>query len=477
MTNPEIPVAVAPGPRTAWRRFGAGPSGVTIRPRAWYFLPLPIAVFWGVHVVMAMAAYRSPVFSTAWALVVLLGGLAAVSKEDSAAKVAVVVAYVAGAELIWRGTHSMLFWEYGKYVSMLLMGLSLVKNPPRGPVERRAIVFAACLAPSMAILPYFDRQEVAFNISGPVALAIAVLFFNGMPISRGRLVKMCVVFLGPVVGLAALAMSGTLAADPSTFRVGLKATTAGIGPNQVSSVLGLGVFLAFVLLLVGLPKISTRVLIGGTGIWLVAQTLLSFSRGGLWTAAGAIFVVSLHLLRLRRTRLTLLVGALLGFLAIELMVIPLVDQISHGLVSRRFTETNLTGRGKIMKADLLIFLGHPLFGVGPGQSYELHALTYRPSSPHTEFTRLLAEHGIFGVVAIGMLSWMAWDRWRRKTFLLPRALALGLTAWTLLYMGHSAMRLSAPAFCFGLGAARLLAEETRRRVRRRWVIPQPSGTH
>ncbi len=137
---------------------------------------------------------------------------------------------------------------------------------------------------------------------------------------------------------------------------------------------------------------------------------------------------------------------------------PATDRFSHGMVSQRFGDTGMTGRDKIMKADWIIFLENPLLGVGPGQSYGAHAITFNASSAHTEYTRLLAEHGSFGVVAILMLVWMAWRRWRRPERAPEKGVGLAFMAWALLYMGHSAMRLAAPAFMFGLGAALIVLE-------------------
>lgn len=362
----------------------------------------------------------------------------------------IVAAYVVGAELVWRGTDARVFWEYGKYLLILLFGFAVVKQL-RGRLEWRGLAFIACLAPSLAVLPYFDRQEVAFNLSGPVALGLAVLFFSQTTVDRRLLLRLSLVALGPIIGLAFLATFGTLRADPRTFAVGGKATTAGIGSNQVSSVLGLGLFLVFVLLLIGPHRRSFRIVLGALGVWLGAQTVLSFSRGGLWTTAGAILVAAWFLVRDRRRRGTLLAVAVVGFVLFRFVVFPATDRISGGIASRRVIDTDLTGRDKIMKADWVIFLENPLMGVGPGQSYAAHAITHRASAAHTEYTRLLAEHGSFGVAAMLVLGWMVWARWRRKEPIPEKGVGLACMAWALLYMGHSAMRLAAPALMFGLG--------------------------
>jgi O-antigen ligase len=147
------------------------------------------------------------------------------------------------------------------------------------------------------------------------------------------------------------------------------------------------------------------------------------------------------------------------------------------MVTQRFADRGLTGRDRIMKADWIVFLENPLLGVGPGQSYAAHAITFKASSAHTEYTRLLAEHGSFGALAILLLAWMAWRRWRRKERAPEKGVGLACMAWAVLYMGHSAMRLAAPAYMFGLGVALIVLEGSAEGRRWRWLrpVPQPSG--
>ena len=55
-----------------------------------------------------------------------------------------------------------------------------------------------------------------------------------------------------------------------------------------------------------------------------------------------------------------------------------------------------------MYADLFIFVNNPIFGVGPGIGYYErlnHGLSQRVSA-HTEYSRLLAEHGIAGIFVL-----------------------------------------------------------------------------
>lgn len=404
------------------------------------------------NILLAVAAQSSPLISTAWAFSTLAVGVIVLTRKNALNNMVVVAAYVVGAELIWRATQAKVFWEYGKYVLIVLFGLALVRSL-RGRLEWRAILFAVCLMPSLAVLPYFDRQEIAFNLSGPIALGMAIAVLSKVAIDRVLLVRISLAGLGPIVGLAFLATFGTIQADRNELHLWGKASTAGFGPNQVSSILGLGILLVFVLFFVGPRNRLSRFTFGFLGVWLTAQAMLSFARGGLWTAAGAILVAAFFVARDRRERGLLLVAAVAGFVMLRFFVIPATDELTGGGVSQRFSSFDLTGREKIMKADWIVFLENPLFGVGPGQSYGAHAITFRASSAHTEYTRLLAEHGSFGVVAMLMLAWISWRRVRKKQTTEEKGLSLALTAWALLYMAHSAMRLAAPAFVFGLGGA------------------------
>jgi hypothetical protein len=53
---------------------------------------------------------------------------------------------------------------------------------------------------------------------------------------------------------------------------------------------------------------------------------------------------------------------------------------------------------------------------------------------------------------------MAWRRLRRRERAPEKGIGLAFMAWALLYMGHSAMRLAAPALMFGLGMALIVLE-------------------
>jgi hypothetical protein len=81
-------------------------------------------------------------------------------------------------------------------------------------------------------------------------------------------------------------------------------------------------------------------------------------------------------------------------------------------------------------------------------------LVDRSAPAHTEYTRLLAEHGLFGLAALFALIIGCMRAMQLAPPGRSRAWAGGLLVWALIYMGYAAMRVAAPGFVLGLILAR-----------------------
>ena len=68
---------------------------------------------------------------------------------------------------------------------------------------------------------------------------------------------------------------------------------------------------------------------------------------------------------------------------------------------------------------------------------------------HTEYTRLIAEHGLFGFIIILILLFITFKIIFKKNGL-ERSVSLSILSWCLLFMIHSSTRLVAPCLLFGL---------------------------
>ena len=419
-----------------------------------------VLAFLGLHMPLALLLDRFSLLSTAHALFIFALGLYLIVRDSDPKRLLYVIAYIAAAELLWRGTGASVFWEFGKYAIVLLLLLSIFKQQLFFSSAKLPFLYFLCLLPSILVVPAFNREDISFNLSGPLALAIATSYFSTVKLSRHQVKTIFLSMLAPIVGLAFLALFELNVTEQIEFVVGGKATSAGIGPNQFSSILGAGVVAAFVYFLLEREHWFLRMLMLVIIIWLIGQTALTFSRGGLWTALGSLVAATFFLLRDRQSRGILLAAAVTGFVLIYFVALPALDSYTGGVLGSRVRSLELTGRDRIMEADIIAFQSYPIFGIGPGQSYEFHALTFRASSAHTEYTRMLAEHGSFGLFALLILIFLAVRHsWQARRSPLAQALSVACVSWALLYMVHAAMRLAAPALLFGLAAATMSVDE------------------
>lgn len=447
-------------------RAGSGRLGQGGAPRA---RGIPGASFWfwffAIHVPLVMAIKASSIIATIHVFGVCAIGLQAL-RGRSPESVLYVMGYLVASEPLWRVGRAMVFYESAKYALASLSVLAVLRYGLGRRSDKIAMLYFALLLPSILAMETFDRRQIAFNLSGPFSLAMCTLFLSTQRISARVLGKLLLVTLGPIVGLAAVATFSTITTENIDFYVS-KVAAGGVGNNQASSIFGLGLVLMFLFLFLGRHSPAMRWLATAVGVWCGAQAALTFSRGGVATAIGAITAAGFYLLRDRRTRSALLLRTGLLVLLAGYVVVPELDALTGGALTSRFSSRHLTGRDRIIEADIMAFRENPILGVGPGGTKKYHVRTFRWSSAHTEYTRLLGEHGIFGLAALLLLLLMAVRRLRQPSSLRSKALSAAFSVWALLFMFHAAMRMAAVSFVFALGSAYLLMDAPMRSSSRR----------
>ncbi len=419
-----------------------------------------IVGLFGLHIVLALLMDVSSLVSTVHALITVLLGLHFLAKDEHPFRLICLVAYITGVELLWRGTGATIFWETGKYSSSLFLLFSLIKRRKLAQASKIPLIYFLLLLPSIALMPSFDRQAIAFALSGPLLLATAGMYFSTVELNETQLKRLLIWLLAPILGLGVLSAISVATADLTHIAIGSKATSADIDPNQVSSILGLGVFAASLLRHLEKKSGFVKLLMLLIVLWLSLQSALTFSRGGLYTGLLAMGVATYFLMRDSITKSGTAIGLFLIAIIGYFILLPFANNLTTGALMTRLQDTDMTGRDLIIQADLLVFRNNPIWGVGPGQSEALHALTFRMSAAHTEYSRLLAEHGSLGAVSLIILLGMASTKFvvlGHST--LRRGFAVGSVAWALLYMVHAAMRLAAPAIMFGLANIKLEHDE------------------
>lgn len=408
------------------------------------------------HMALGLVFAQVSLIALAHSLVVVLAGVFFLIRDKEPYNVIYVTAYIAGMEVLWRIAGGTLVWEYSKYSIALLLILSLLKAQKLRQVSLLPILYFVLLIPSISIMPVFSRNDISFNLSGPLLLAIAAASFSTFKLERKHVQNVTLALIFPVLSLLILATFGLVTAVELEFtnEANFEAS-AGYGPNQVSTIFGLGLLGIWIYIFMNRNSRFIQGVLLICWIWLAVQTLLTFSRGGLWAGLGGIAITALFFVQNKRARWNF-VGIIFLFAVVgNFYIFPALDDFTDGALTDRFQSTDLTGRDVLWAADLEIFWSNIALGVGPGQG-RLHRyeLVGRGDASHTEYARLLSEHGLFGVFAMVVLAIICIQRvFLYKETPFARGVTLAFIAWALLTLAHSAMRLALPGFIFGLAMA------------------------
>lgn len=413
-----------------------------------------------IHIPLAFLLSVSPWISTAHALLIVFWALLAALRREFS-QVLVFLAYIGGGEVLWRMTQAHLLWEHGKYMMIAIAAIALVVEW-RGKLTSRRfrtmlplvllVVLLPAVIPSFTQLGFTEgRDQISFNLSGHAALVALALYVWERPINRGQAVKIMLALIAPIIGVAFLSLYNTLTTEFTFIEASNFVTSGGYGPNQVSNLLGLGALMGIILITV-LPKAGgARFALVLLVMGIIAQGLLTFSRGGLYSLALALVAFGLHLTQTSQARRRFILLMLLGAAVAVIVIFPYLNNYTGGSLARRFADLDTTGRLEAAEADLQAFAENPVAGVGVGLA-TVYRYTYFTElvAAHTEFTRLLAEHGLFGVAAILIMVAMLFLRYRATPPGFNRALVASFAVWSTSIMMQSAMRFSAISFVFAL---------------------------
>ncbi len=421
--------------------------------------------FIALHVPLALAIPKHSRLAAIHALLVLAIGMLAAIASRKAHFVACTAAYITGASVFWRMKAAQIPWEFDKYaisaifVTALVMSVSMRR--PALPVAYLALLIPSAFL-TLSSAPWDEAKDMlSFNLSGPIVLALSVLFFSSIRMTPSQLRWVAVSLLAPIISIATVAARSLQAAleDPDFDFYGGSSNAAasgGFGPNQVSAILGLGL----VAIMVYLIAAKNKRIVTGTmfvlALVLARQCLITLSRGGVYMACGSGMAAAFYLLREKASRGKLLLGAAALGAILALVVIPRLQAMTGGVLVSRFENTSGTGRELLIKGDMDSWSENPVLGVGPGMGGANRLKYFNVPTAHTEYTRLVAEHGILGLVSLILIGVMAVRAVKGERSLRGKAISAALLAYALLFMAVDAMRFAAPGFAFGLASAMMM---------------------
>ncbi len=418
-----------------------------------------ILIYLGGHATLGLLALSSSMLATAHGVVV--AGLLVVTAFGSSRldRLVLVTVYAALCDVFWRMTGASLPWELSKYLLLLGAGALAVRIP--GTLRARAvpIAFVAVTVISIAVVTVSwgpGAGRVAFGSEiGLFAMAVAVLAFRQLVVSEAEAWQAGWMMLGPIVAVLAVITRNAFDAGDLGFTSNSNfEVTGGFGPNQVSSMLGLGVL---VCVLLAMQRRGVRFIgpLLALGLWLVWAAFLTFSRGGVYSlvlAGVAMSVVGVGTSGVRArsivTAVMLTIGIFVAFSS--------ANDFSGSWLDTRYEEGGSTGREALAMQDLRMWAAHPILGVGSGRSPQLHVLgSYESVNAHTEFTRLLAENGLLGLGTMVLLICVVVHAFRNSTSQWNRLLVAAGSVWVLTTMLHSATRIGAVSLVVALTQIRV----------------------
>jgi hypothetical protein len=404
-------------------------------------------------------------------------------------RVAYAGAYIVGSEVLWRMLTDALPWESGKYALIVIFSSALLNRHGIRSMVAAALCFGLLVPSAFLTMQSGDatlvRNMLSFNLSGPLALVVCANFFSRLELSPATTLRLFMALAAPVVAIGTIVVSNIMSLEQIHFTFESNfATSGGFGPNQVSLALGLGALASLWCVLERDVRWPLKISLFGVMLWLGTQSALTFSRGGLLGAliSGAIALAFLATHAESRKKLIIVVPIV--FLFSSYVIWPALVNFTGGALAERFSETGLTHRDELGKEDLELWYANPILGVGPGLSPRHHL---NGVAAHTEFTRLVAEHGVFGAFSIMLLLGAGARNVFRAASAREKGLVASALTWSVLFMLNSAMRTVAPCFMYGLsfnvfkpgsaGAAAHAPEIEQPRVpaRRQFGRPEPAS--
>ncbi|MFV8346521.1 O-antigen ligase family protein [Flavobacterium sp. ZB4P13] len=417
------------------------------------------------HIFIGVLVYVIPFTSKIYGYSVFIFGVYYIIKKQNRNNEALMAAaYVVGSEVFLRMTGGNPLYEISKYGVMVFILIGMYYSGfSKGAAPYW--IFLLLLVPSLVISTFvldFDtniRKTIAFNISGPVCLGIASLYtyrrrisleqMNSILLSMGLPIISCMVYLSLYTPNIRDVITGT---DSNVV------TSGGYGPNQVSTALGLGMFIFF----------SRIILESSTKFMLVVNLIvalnisyrgmLTFSRGGMVTGFLMIVLLLFFLYLKSNYRGKVKLNYIIVMVVLAMMATwGYTSFQTGGLIDKRYAnqdakgrlkESRFTGREEVAINEINTFLKNPIFGVGVGKGQEVReAETGIFIVSHDEITRMLAEHGSLGVMALLILFFTPLVLYIENKF---NMFLLCFVAFWFFTINHAAMRTAAPAFVYSL---------------------------
>lgn len=428
------------------------------------------------HIVIGFVIYLFTALAKLYFIAILAYFLIRIIMAPSSKKsqeVFLACAYFVGAEVLFRMTKGGLSYEASKYLVILFMLMGMFFKGLSGKgypyfFYLIALVPSILVASATLSIDARFRTNIAFVLSGPVCLGIAALFCYDRKVSYRQILDIIMYMSLPIISTTIYiffynpSLKEVLSSTASN-----SATSGGFGPNQVSTVLGLGVFCLVVRLFLKSPtlglKILNLILLGA----ITFRAIVTFSRGGVVAAiivVGAFFWTIFYRSNSHQRNRIITMFFLFAISIVFAWVIS--SNQTGGLIDKRYANLDAQGREKADlttgRVDLFVeelegFLRSPFLGIGASRVKDIRVETIGRHLPsHNEIGRLLSEHGFLGILIILILiiKPLAYRTTNKRNLYFYAFFCFWFAT-----INHSGMRIAAPSFIYALALLNITNEK------------------
>ncbi|WP_033956481.1 O-antigen ligase family protein [Psychroserpens jangbogonensis] len=428
------------------------------------------------HALIGMLIYFNENLAKLYFAIALLYFLAKIILAPKSSKTYVVLtacAYFVGAEVLLRMTKGSISYEAGKYLVIVFVIMGMFYKGISGRAYPY-FLYLLLLVPSIFVASTtlsFDanfRTNIAFVLSGPVCLGAAALFCYDKKVSVEQINKILLYMLLPIISHTIyIFFYNPSVKDVLSGTGSNRSASGGWGPNQVSTILGLGMFILVVRLFTKSPALGFKILNIALFSAITYRAVVTFSRGGVITAVIAIlaFLILYYLRVSRKKRNEIIILFAVFSFAFSATWIFSSNQ-TDGFINLRYTNRDhlgreksdvTTGRGELFMGELAGFISNPFFGIGSSRAKDQRIeIDGQGLTSHSEVSRTLAEHGILGIIILLILILKPLDLRARnnKNYFFYAFLCFWFAT-----INHSSMRLAVPAFIYALALLNITYEK------------------
>ena len=443
----------------------------------------------GLHVLIGIVVFGLRFMSKIYFIFLLIYFIYVIiysKRNRRVVQVLIACSYIVGCEVFLRMTGGNFLYEAAKYLVIVFIMMGMLFDG----INSRSFpffIFLILLIPAVFVTgatASFDtniRTAVMFNLSGPLCLAFVALYCYDKKIYFIDLQNILLAALLPLISTTVyLFLFTPNIRDVVTGTYSNFATSGGFGPNQVATALGLGMFIVASRYFLNAPSLKMKLInlfiLGAISY----RGLVTFSRGGIYTAIIIIIAfLMIYYYNAKQKIKKRIIGSLTMFIGLALLTWIFSSIQTGGLIEKRYANQDAAGREKqeiatgrvaLISFELEEFISNPFLGVGAGKIKELRfEKEGRAAASHNEMSRILGEHGMFGIIAFLIIFFVPLFyrmRNRKNIFFYSFYLFWFLT------VNHSSMRIAAPAFIYGLSLLNISYEKPivyRKQTRQRQI--------